>query len=126
MPRGLHGRCVSADDAPRLQEKSGFQEASAVVALVSAGSFVPAVRALALHEPVGQEALVVLAVQHLRVLTEDVAILVDFHKGFLHEFLVHWAFGSSVVVEGCAPALEQVGYYGMISIRQLFRRYPLP
>jgi hypothetical protein len=38
---------------------------------------------------------------------------------------VDWAFGAGVVVEGCAPAFEEVGYYGVVSVRKLFRRYAL-
>jgi hypothetical protein len=67
--------------------------------LVSSGSLVTAVGAFAFHEPVGQKALIVLAVQHLCFLGENIAVLVNFHQEFLYEFFVHWAFGSGVIVE---------------------------
>ena len=74
------------------------------VALVSAGLFVVTVGAIAFHEAVGQETLVVFAVEHLGVLAEDVAVFVNFHQGFLDEFLVHGALGARVVVEGGFPS----------------------
>ena len=103
---GFYDGGVPADDAARFQEEGCFQEAAAVVALVSAGAFVAAVGTFAFHEAVRQEALVVFAVQHLRVLGEDVAVFVDFHEGLLDEFFVDGAFCAGVVVEGCAPLFE--------------------
>ena len=93
--------------------------------MVSAGAFVAAVWAFAFYEAVGEEALIVFAVQHLCVLVEDVAVFVDFHEDLLDEFFVDWAFGSGVVVEGCAPAFEKVGYYGVVSVRQFLGCYAL-
>ena len=93
--------------------------------MVSAGAFVAAVWAFAFYEAVGEEALVVFAVQHLCVLFEDVAVFVYFHEGLLDEFFVDLTFGSGVVVEGCAPAFEKVCYYGMISVRQFLGCYAL-
>ena len=57
-----------------------------------------------------------LAVQHLRVLAEDVAVRVDFHQRFPDKFLVHGALGSRVVVEGGTPALEKFRDAGVVSV----------
>ena len=93
--------------------------------MVSASAFVAAVWTFAFYKAVGEEAFVVFAVEHLCVLVEDVAVFVDFHKGFLDEFFVDWAFGSGVVVEGCIPAFEKVGYYSVVSVRQFLGCYAL-
>ena len=99
--------------APRA---SWVPEACRTVALVSAGSFAAAVGAFAFHEAVRQETLVMLAVEHLGVLAEDVAVLVDFHQGFLNEFFVHGAFGARVIVKGSIPPPEEFSDSRVVSV----------
>ena len=63
-----------------------------------------------------------LAVEHLRVLAEDVAVLVNLHQRLSDEFLVDRAFGSRVIVKTRVPLPEQLGYSGVVPVSQLFRR----
>ncbi len=81
-----------ADYAVRFNQHGGLQESAAHVALVAAGFFAAAVGAFAFHESVRQKALVMLAVEHLGILLEDVAVLLDFKQGFLDKLLC--ALGS--------------------------------
>ncbi len=94
----------------------GFQEFAADVALVAAGFLAAAVGAFAFHEAVGQETLVMLAVEHLGVLRKDVAVFLDFQKGFLDEFFVDWAFGAGVIVKGGIPSAEELGDFGVVAV----------
>jgi len=87
-----------------------------MITLVTASSFTTTVRAFAFNEAVGQEPEVMLAIQHLCVLAEDVAVRVDFHQCFPDEFLVHWALGSRVVVVGRTPPVKKFRDAGVISV----------
>ena len=84
--------------------------------MVAAGFFAAAVGAFAFYEAVGQEALVVFAVEHLGVLGEDVTVLLDFKKGFLDEFFVDGALGAGVVVKGGVPSAEELGDFGVVAV----------
>jgi hypothetical protein len=97
---------VFADCTVRLNERCGFQQFAADVTLVASGFFGAAAGTLAFYEAVGEEALVMLTVEHLGFLLENVTVLLDFKKSFLDEFFVHWAFGAGVIVIGCSPSSE--------------------
>ncbi len=116
MPSGFHGGFVFADNTVRLNQCGGFEEFAADVALVAAGFLAATIGAFAFHEAVGQETLVMFAVEHLGILSEDVAVLLDFQKGFLDKFFVDWALCAGVIVKGGVPSAEELGDFGVVAV----------
>ncbi len=116
MPCGFYRGFVFADDAVRLNKCCRLQEFAAAVALVAAGFFATAVGAFAFDKAVGQETLVMFAVEHLGVLREYVAVFLDFQQGFLHEFFVDWAFGAGVIVKRGVPFAEELRDVGVVAV----------
>ena len=125
VPSVFHDWSVSTDDAARLYEKGGLQEATAVVTLVSASPFIAAIWTFAFNKAIRQKTLIMLAVKHLCILAENIAILVDLHQCLSHELLMHWAFSSRVIIKGGTPPAKEFSYYGMVPVCKLLRRYPL-
>ena len=107
---------VFADNAVGLNKQCWFKEFAADVTLVASGFLAAAVGAFAFYEAVGQETLVMLAVEHLGVLLEDVAVFLDFQQSFLHEFFVDWAFGACVIVKRGVPSAEKLGDFGVVAV----------
>ena len=95
------------------------KKSSAFVALVAAGLFASAVGTFAFHEAVGQETLVMLAVQHLCLLAEDVAVLVDFHQGLPERTLCAQGFRCSCNCQRMHPIVEELGYSRVVSVREI-------
>ena len=44
--------------------------------------------------------------RHLRILFENVAILLNFQQSFLDKLLMHWTFSSSVIIKGNIPSAK--------------------
>ena len=121
MPCGFHRGFALADDTIRVHKCGGFEKFAADVALVASSFFTATVGTFAFYKAVGQETLVVFAVEHLSVLGEDVTVLLDFKKGFLDEFFVNGALSAGVVVKGSVPFTEEICYSGVIAVSQSFR-----
>ena len=116
MTRGFHCGFAFADYAVWFNKQSWFKKFAAYVALVAAGFLAAAVGTFAFYEAVGQETLVMFAVEHLGVLREDVTVFLDFKQGFLNEFFVDWAFCAGVIVKGGVPSAEEFGDFGVVAV----------
>jgi hypothetical protein len=69
--------------------------------------------------------MVMFTVEHLCILTEDVAIRVNLHQRFSDEFFMHQILRSRVIIVRGFPTFEQFCNSRMIPISQLFRRNSL-
>ena len=125
MPCSFDNRLAFTDNTVRFDKSCGFEEFAAAVALVAAGFFAAAVGAFAFDEAVWEESLVVLAVEHLRVFREDVAVLFNFKERFLHKFFVNRALCAGVIVKGGIPSAKQLGNFGVVALGEGFWGYAL-
>ena len=108
MPCGFHSGFAFANDAIRVNQSCGFQKLAADVTLIAAGFLAATIRTFTFYEAVGQEPLVMFAVEHLSVLSKDIAVPLDFQQGFLDELFVDWAFRGGVVVKRGFPSSEEL------------------
>ena len=115
-----HG-CRAADGRLRVDQLSGREVATALLALVAVSPFVVAVGALAHHVTVGQELLGLLVVELLGGLLHQLALVIELAEPVGGKLMVGLRGGAAVDVKRDAELLERVLDHLVVAVHHILR-----
>ena len=118
-------RGLSVDAGDRIDQVHGVKLVAAVVALVTAGTVIPADRTGALDEAVGKCASRGRGDRTHLSLRDDIAVVVESREHLLHHQVVIGSGGASVEVVGEPQALQIGGDHPVVLVRALAGRQTL-
>ena len=108
--------CPSADLAADIDQFERVQEFPAVVALVTSGFRLVAVRAGSLHVPIREEARAVLAVVRLKAFPVNIVLLIESKEDFLYDTLMVRCRRPGKQIKGDAELLHVLGMLMVIPV----------